>query len=249
MDVLRSCYQTKFRPFVDSDQEYTIRWYPAPEGAKIMEGHHLYASSNWIRDKTMKWEGPGEVEGAEKQFLTGRNPPFYLGQCRLGTKEQWEQGVSVDVLDTPHEEMPECCTIFPPPFVGLSILGATTFLYYRIPGRKRLAFTLAGLGDTGGPECSNLNRDYILEQDAANLATYRQIDTVPFSGGDRQWVFQASIGPPPAAAFQTMSITGSIPYAYELRENWDGNSPITLSLVFAPSCSGVPATVTLTPVP
>lgn len=91
MDTLRSCYSTKMRFFVDSDQEVDVQWYWASPGAKVFPGPHLFASGNW---ETLKfgWQGPGEVEGAPRIWNNGRTPIDRPGTQYAGPLEGFTEG-------------------------------------------------------------------------------------------------------------------------------------------------------------
>lgn len=213
-----------------------------------MQGHHLYASSNWARDKQQAPVGPGEVMGATKRFLTGRNPPCYLGQCRVGSDEAWQNGLSVKVLDEPPEDLPECCSILPCPFVGLSLLGATTFLYYNVapPPPASFSFPVSGLFNNVCTECAALNQIWTIAPWAGHPHEWVSGNTTLCGFTDKHWhlwrdsldVWRLQLGS--AAINRTYSVSGA--------GAWDEHSTLTLADAGGDlSCLGWPATITLTP--
>lgn len=134
MDILRKGYETRFQPFYDSDKAYTIRWYPAPLGAQIFPGHHIYASGVYSWTANIPYQGPGEVYLAPKKFVSWLNPPPYKGQCWCGEYDWFIHGCSVKILDTPQPAVADCCMgpAVPRP---LHIGGVATPILRSRPGR------------------------------------------------------------------------------------------------------------------
>lgn len=104
MDYLSRCYYAKMRPFFDSDDEVTVRWYFAPTGAKVYPGTHRFGSQVWREVADDPPDGPGELFG-EKPYSSGYNPG-YVGQCAQGPAEWYMNG------------LPRCCFIPPQPDWG-----------------------------------------------------------------------------------------------------------------------------------
>lgn len=73
VDMLRSCYSTMVKFFVDSDLEIPVQWYFCDEHALPYPGHTLFGSGNWASSRD-DWPGPGEVLGAPRPWNNGLMP-------------------------------------------------------------------------------------------------------------------------------------------------------------------------------
>lgn len=73
MDLLRACYTTEMRFWIDRPDTVPVRWFWCDEDAEIFPGYHRFASGNWAT-KYGNWEGPGEVQEAPRPFDPGVNP-------------------------------------------------------------------------------------------------------------------------------------------------------------------------------
>ncbi len=107
MDYVRTPYRRKCRLFRDSDIEVTLRWYPAPPGAKLFPGYHLFASGDWS-PKDVAWEGPGEVRTDGRHWQPAGKPTDYQGCCFAGKLEWFQNGPSLSDFD-PNAVLPDCC--------------------------------------------------------------------------------------------------------------------------------------------
>jgi hypothetical protein len=247
MDVMRSAYRTKMRLFKDSDREDWVRWYPAPLPVKVFPGWHLFASQNWMRDKEPDWPGPGEVKGAPRQFVTGRNPPCYLGDCHVGEERWFREGMPPSALLRPIVDLPECCGIFPCPFEGLSLVGATTFLYYNIPPVAtcpwmRLRFTIAGVANNACSDCGNLNGEWTLSRTNPRDPTFDGTDTLTVCGAPFQWQLRENL-----TGHQWELMAGTVGRLATHSGEWDQCSPLTMLVgsLFDADCNNVPLTITI----
>jgi hypothetical protein len=93
MDLLRSCYSTKMRFFLDSDVEVPVRWFFCDDKAKIFPAHHLFGSGNWAKEKT-GWPGPGEVEGEPRPWSPGAIVAGFKGQHFCGPLAGFTEGTN-----------------------------------------------------------------------------------------------------------------------------------------------------------
>jgi hypothetical protein len=114
MDYLRTPYRRECRLFKDSDEVVTLRWYPAPPGAKLFPGWHRFASGDWsVRD--LLWPGVGEVGPTpRRRWYKWHGPEKYKGQCFIGPREWYEHGVPHAASLGPILPPPFCCTEIPP---------------------------------------------------------------------------------------------------------------------------------------
>jgi hypothetical protein len=95
VDLIRSCYKTKMRLQVNSDDETEVQWFFCLPGAKVYPGYTRFASGNWAMDR-FKWPGTGEVLGATRSWVNGKPPKTGLiGQGFCGKATLIEGGYSV----------------------------------------------------------------------------------------------------------------------------------------------------------
>jgi len=161
MDYLNRCYFSRVRLFRDSDQEAVVRWFYAPEGAKLFPEWHLFGSEVWNVDHTQPDPPIGERRG-KKPWSNGVNPG-YVGQCFRGERDWYSAGVPAAALDEPVAPMDPCCRVTRPGGValdggaevaygttiagGLALDGAAAAIYPAIAGTGGIAFNgAAGLG-------------------------------------------------------------------------------------------------------
>ena len=90
MDLLRSCYTTEMRFWQDRPDSVPVRWFWADEDAQVFPGYHRFASGNWATPYG-KWEGPGEVQDAPREWNDGANPGL-SGQKFCGPQSSYEHG-------------------------------------------------------------------------------------------------------------------------------------------------------------
>ena len=125
MDLLRSCYSTKIRPYSDSDNEVEVDWFFCKPDAVVFPGQHCFGSLNWW-DGLEAPVGPGEVYGELRPWRDGSADPFYQGQKFCGNLSQFAGGASTS--DTPlsvnGDGVPQCCIGLPG---GLQIGGQGSF--------------------------------------------------------------------------------------------------------------------------
>jgi hypothetical protein len=91
MDLLRSCYYAKIRPYPDSSQLVEIRWYFAPDNAKVFPGPHAFPSLVWNSELTDKG-GVGPLPGNDG-WAKSTNYRGYKGQCYTGELEWFRSGI------------------------------------------------------------------------------------------------------------------------------------------------------------
>ena len=117
MDLIRAgaCYDAPCRLFKDSDEVVTIHWYPAPAGAQWFPGWHRFASGDWSV-KDVVWHGPGEVGPFRRRKWTNKPPSLnYKGQCFIGPREWFEEGVPRFAADLPPPPWTNLCADLPEP--------------------------------------------------------------------------------------------------------------------------------------
>lgn len=75
MDVLRKCYTTDMRFFVDNPLTIPVRWYFAAKDAKWFPKPNKFSSGNYASDAG-PWGWLGEVQDAPRIPVDGSPPPF-----------------------------------------------------------------------------------------------------------------------------------------------------------------------------
>jgi hypothetical protein len=98
VDSLRSCYKTKCRFFKDSDIESTIVYYFCRPGAPALPFTTRFASGVWAYEKG-GWPGPGEVQGATREYYNGKPPQDADRFSFCGTAEQFREGALIEDAD------------------------------------------------------------------------------------------------------------------------------------------------------
>lgn len=213
-----------------------------------MQGPHLYASSNWVRDKTRQDAGPGEETAAKKYFLTGRNPPIYRAQCRVGSDDAWTNGLSVSVLDEPLQDLPACCAAPVAVFTGLSPAGETTFVYFKRPlpppPFPDFTFTLSGIANAACADCASLNTDFVLN--CTGTSTWESNTFTICATVTTTWnVHNGLLG-------LWYLECGGLQVSYRANNPaWDKKSPITFSAfggVPSAHCAFMPNSITIAPI-
>lgn len=109
MDVIRNAYTTQIRPYRDSDEEVTIRWYFTDDDRPLMPFPTAFGRSEWRRNEADP--GIGEVLQAPT-WNRGDDLLRLPGTTFCGTREQWNFGaLSSDPLPTidPASGLPTCC--------------------------------------------------------------------------------------------------------------------------------------------
>lgn len=111
VDFLRSCYSTKMYFFLDQpDLETRVRWYWAPEGAKVLPFPTRFGSGNWASQRD-NWPGLGEVLGAPRPWNNGEVLAGADGIQPCGTADQFLNGTTVPDPPYPREPngLASCC--------------------------------------------------------------------------------------------------------------------------------------------
>jgi len=86
-----------------------VIWYFAPPGAKRYPHEHAFGSGIWDYNKIELPHQLGEQPPYDTPWYNGRNVWGYLGECSIGTPEQFLNGVSAAELAAPPPPMPLCC--------------------------------------------------------------------------------------------------------------------------------------------
>ncbi len=101
MDLLRSCYRSKMRPFRDRpDIEIRGEWHWCLPGAKPIPHPHQFGSQVWDPWMVPPATGVGEVPGLGR-WVRGTPDPSLLGRRPCGSLETWEQGARYGQPTTP----------------------------------------------------------------------------------------------------------------------------------------------------
>jgi hypothetical protein len=86
-----------------------IAWYFAPDGAKLLPFPSAFGSQVWDKSKLDRPFSIGELPDLPKQWYNGKNQWGYLGQCHIGTEQQYAEGLTQADLDAPLKPIPACC--------------------------------------------------------------------------------------------------------------------------------------------
>lgn len=117
IDYIRTAYRAKMRVWRGSEEEIEVRWFRAPEGAKLLPGPHPWGSwYSWDRKDGLE---PDELgERAYVGYDKGENPLGYKGTAHCGpvpaVKDGGTRGVD-PVITTAADGGAACCFL---PVVG-----------------------------------------------------------------------------------------------------------------------------------
>jgi hypothetical protein len=106
VELLHSGYSLPCKPFSDSDDTVTLRWFKARKGAKRFPFITAFGSHVW-QGSDPPTPGPGEVDGPQQWVETLLSP--YDGQHFHGNPQWFRFGLPVAELLVPPAE-PECPT-------------------------------------------------------------------------------------------------------------------------------------------
>jgi len=111
MDWRRSCSIGTMQIGRPSEVQRTIpvAWYFAPPGAKTFYGVNAFVSGLEDRDTPALPPLLGQQPPYASPYSTGQNVWGYLGQCKVGTDEQYADGLSAADLAAPPAPIPACC--------------------------------------------------------------------------------------------------------------------------------------------
>jgi len=86
-----------------------VAWYFAPDGAKTFYGVNAFSSGRW--DPSLPGVPPQLGEQPPYRFpkWSGANLWGYTGQCRVGTDDQFANGLTAADLAAPLAPIPTCC--------------------------------------------------------------------------------------------------------------------------------------------
>lgn len=122
MDYLRSCYSTK-AVFVAGGHESTIRWYWAPDDAKLFLEHTRFGSLNWSKGSSATNQ-IGEVIGRPRPYSKGETPACATGSSVWGDP-RWFRDGAPDYLEEPHGVndcgLPQACPVLCQPWFDASV--------------------------------------------------------------------------------------------------------------------------------
>ncbi len=125
MEWRRSCSFTVMQIEQPSEGKYDmpVVWYHAPKNAKTFRGVNAFTSGIWDRDTPAQPPELGEQPPYGYPYYGGENQWGYIGQCKVGTDDQFANGLTADDIENPPEPLPACCIA--PARAGL-ILGDRT---------------------------------------------------------------------------------------------------------------------------
>jgi hypothetical protein len=111
MDWRRSCSISKMQILQPSEGQVTIdvAWYFAPPGAKTFRGVNAFSSGIWDRDKPELPPLLGEQPPYQFPYSLGENVWGYVGQCKIGTDDNFANGLSLDDLTRTLTPPQNCC--------------------------------------------------------------------------------------------------------------------------------------------
>jgi hypothetical protein len=137
VDYGRYPFTETIRPFRDSDEEVTIRWYPAREDAPVLPFPSCIYNRSWDLD---------QVEAGGQPLYLGPAPPYNrakvnplaLGNHQCGTARDFAEGGEY-LPDLPPVEyradgLPVCCGAMFEGIGGADALGAADVTYQPPPG-------------------------------------------------------------------------------------------------------------------
>jgi hypothetical protein len=105
-----------------------VVWYFAPVGAKTYYGFNAFVSGNWDRDRPELPPQLGAQPPYASPYYGGDNPWGYVGQCVIGSPDQFAGGLTLAEATGPSRPLasiPLCCRvpIFPPIGGGAVVNG------------------------------------------------------------------------------------------------------------------------------
>jgi hypothetical protein len=202
-----------------------VVWYFAPPGAKTIRGLCAFTSGIWDRDTPAQSPALGEQQPYVGKYYNGVNTWGYLGQCKIGTDENFANGWTAAQLAAPLQPIPACCAPAPPPPPQFACayypLGLPSILSVQIfpkPGQPPLpdpSQTLALLAVPHTFGCS-----YFLEIPTSPTHGYTM--AIQFLANEiiAQWG-----EPPPTGASVQWTVTGRFPAVFRLDLVSDDSTP------------------------
>jgi hypothetical protein len=87
-----------------------VVWYYAPKDAKTFRGVNAFTSGIWDRDTPAQPPELGEQPPYGYPYYGGENQWGYIGQCKVGTDDQFANGLTADeIAHPPATPLPGCC--------------------------------------------------------------------------------------------------------------------------------------------
>lgn len=86
-----------------------VKWYKAPAGAKTYRGINAFSSGIWDRDKPELPPLVGEQPPFARVHYNGVNEWGYIGQCFVGTADDFQFGLTAAELSSLPLSLPNCC--------------------------------------------------------------------------------------------------------------------------------------------
>jgi microcystin-dependent protein len=117
MDYRRSCSVGLMQVEQPSEGQrfFQVAWYFAPPGAKLFDKEQSFSSGIWDYEHIAQPPLLGEQPPYAFPWFNGENPWGYTGQCRVGTDDQFLNGLTAADLVKPLDPIPLCCA---PPRLG-----------------------------------------------------------------------------------------------------------------------------------
>ena len=107
---MRSCYSTKMQLHADPTKPKTlITWYFCPPGAKVLGTPTAFGSSNYDYAPYIVPYLLGEQRKGHRTYYNGDNAWGYTGQCRIGSADQFANGLTNEDIALPPAPIPACC--------------------------------------------------------------------------------------------------------------------------------------------
>lgn len=107
MDVMRRCYKTKARVWIDDIQrEEEIVWQWCSKEAKPLPHAHSFPSASLDYVHGFDHRGIGEIRGSRVTFIDGDALNKLPGKCKIGSETQFIKGIRTT---DPAMPTPDCC--------------------------------------------------------------------------------------------------------------------------------------------
>lgn len=130
---------------------FQVAWYFAPPGAKLFDKEQSFSSGIWDYEHIAQPPLLGEQPPYAVPWFNGENLWGYTGKCRVGTDDQFANGLSAADLAAPLPAIPACC--------ATPRIGQTWFLRHNLKPPQSLVpgqFVGSNWDNIGAPVSAGL---------------------------------------------------------------------------------------------